>query len=100
MLAAPAAAADKAWEVSAGLVDTDFDTGMNFSTAFVLRGERYHLSFNLIDWNVFLGESPGFRRETLPDGIDVCRELSTGRFAALSNCDDAELDIAGSVIAG
>ena len=100
LLVPPSEARGKAWEISGGVVDTDFDTGMNITAGYAFTGKRFRVSLNFVDWNVYFGEAEGFRRETLSNGTEICRDLSNGQFANNSACDDTDLDIAGSITAG
>ena len=97
LLGAASFAADRGWELSAGLVDNEFDTGFNLTAGYAIDSARYRVSFNVIDLNMFTSAADGFRTESTSAGTEICRDLSNGQFAASGNCTDEEFDFAVSV---
>ena len=87
------------WDVSGGLVDSEFSTGLNFTAGYVIDRGPLLVNLNFVDWNVYSEEAEGFRREPLGGG-EICRDLSTGQFAYSYKCEDGEIDFAASVEAG
>ena len=94
------AASDRGWDVSGGVVDSDFDTGFNVAAGYVIDSGPFRVNLNFVDWNVYSGEAEGFRNETLPSGQEICRDLSNGQFADSEKCEEGEIDFAASVAWG
>lgn len=100
LVVSASAAADKGWDVSGGIVDSDFDTGLNVTAGYVIDGGPFRVNLNFVDWSIYSGEAEGFRRETLPGGTEICRDLSNGQFADRDKCEEGEGDFAVSVAVG
>jgi len=91
---------DTEWGASLGVVNTDYDTGLNASLSYIVNRSNARFTLNLIDLNMFSGDAEGFRNETLSNGNEVCRNESDGQFAKKEECEKIDFDLASSVEAG
>lgn len=56
---------DSRWGISAGAVDNDYDSGLNFSASYWVESHNIALVFNFLDLNMFSGEPEGYHKETI-----------------------------------
>ena len=70
-----------------GYADDGDVGGFEFQLGSFHTFQNFTLDLNYFGFVMYSGETPsGYRKETFSNGNAVCRDVSTGRFAAEDNC--------------